>query len=119
MKDHLLGKQLQSATSLASSFNTAAVSVINMENIFVTIETASVVTNAGTFVPQIRVKKSLNEYSGWISLTLDTPVILANADIATVINLRNLPPCELRIAYTKSSGVVDGTVTIWVSGREA
>ncbi len=115
-RDILVGTKLSNAVSLAASFNTAWVPVTHMCLVGFTIETASVVTNAGTFIPQIRIKKDDNNYSGPIDLDLSVPIVLANANIATFVNLNQLPPVEVRMKYTKSSGTVDGTVTIWVSG---
>lgn len=118
MKDHLLGKHVESDTSLAASFNTAAFRVISMNNVGFIAVTTGVTANTGAIVPQVRIKKSETEYSAWVNLTLDTPVVLADADISYFINLNPLPPVEIRLAYTKGSGTQDGTVDIWMSGVE-
>lgn len=117
-KDLLVGRLLNNATSLAASFNTSAIIVRSMDNVGFTVITSGVTANTGTVIPQIRIKQDDNFYSGWIDLTLDVPVILANADISQFINLNQLPPCEVRLKYTKSGGTTDGTVIIYASGTE-
>lgn len=117
MKDHLLGKNLSLAQSLAASFNTEAIPVRKIDNVGFTVESSGVASNTGTFIPQVRIKKDENNYSGWIDLTLDPIVALTDTDISQFINLNQLPPCEVRLKYTASIGA-DGTVTIWVSGTE-
>lgn len=118
MSDHLLGKKLIDAVSLAASFNSDIITVIGMYNVGFTLETTSLTANTGTVIPQMRIKKNQNEYSGWIDITLSSPVVFAGANIATFVSLNQLPPCELRLKYTKGSGTQDGILTSWISGTK-
>lgn len=116
-RDLIVGANLSNAVSLAASFNTGFVPVRDVDNIGFTIETTGVTTNDGTFIPQVRILKDNNNFSGWIDLTLDTPIVLANADISVFVNLNQLPPCQVRIKYTQGSSTPNGTVVIWASGK--
>lgn len=117
-KGFVKGYKLSSAQSLASNFNSDPVTVKTMDNVGLLIETDSVTDNTGTFDVQVKIHKDDNNESGWATLTLSTTPTLADADNQFFVNLNQLPPCKLRVAFTAAGGTPDGTCDIWMSGKQ-
>lgn len=116
-KNAIPAYRLVNAQSLAASFNSAIVTLATATHIGFNCSTASVVTNAGTFGIEFRVYQGLHDFSDWTALTLSSTPTLANADAKFLMDV-TVPPGQVRMTYTKSSGTVDGTVTVWVSGDQ-
>jgi hypothetical protein len=115
-KEVLHGFQLKNDQSLAASFQTDPVTVKYMDNVGFNISTASVTDNTGSFAVQHRIYKDANNASAWATLTLDTTPTLADGNDTFFVNLNQLPPGQVRIAFTAAGGTPDGTCDIWVSG---
>lgn len=113
-------KFLANNTSLAASFNSDPVPVDAKTNIVgINIATSSITDNTGDFVIQHRIYKDANNFSSWADLTLDSNIVLANADITTLVYLIDLPKGEIRVKFTAAGVTPDGTVDLWVSGKES
>jgi hypothetical protein len=112
--------RLTTARSLATQFFTSATNVDYLDNCGIIIDATGVTDNTGEFTVQVRFKdvKNPNIVSSWGELTLDTPVVLADADGVLVINLNQIPFSEFRIAFTPAGGVPDGIATIWIGNRQ-
>lgn len=109
--------KLASATSIAASFNSAAFDVNQADNVFIILSTTGVTSNTGTFSVQARIKKDINNFSNWVTLTLDSTPTLASADADFGINLNQIPFDEARVVYT-ASGTSAGTVDIWIEVKQ-
>lgn len=113
-----LSKQIATAQSLAASFNSEITTIKTVDNVAYTIQTASVTDNTGTFGVQFRAYKDDNTVGSWIDLTLSSTPTLADADDGFLINLNQLPPGQVRLAFTAAGGTPDGTAEIWISGKQ-
>lgn len=118
-KQLLPAVKINSATSLATSFQTSAIRVETADNIGVWIYCNSVTDNTGTFAIQLRPWRDNNTYGDWITLTLDTVPTLAGADADFFVNLNQIPNCQLRASFVAAGGTPDGNCDIWVSGTGA
>lgn len=112
----LRGKQIESAMSLAGGDTQSAVFNIprTIMNVGIIIETSSVTDNTGTFDVQYRINTG-DETTGWATLTLGSTPTLADADATFLINLNQIPPGDIRIAYNNGGGTPDGTAAIWIA----
>lgn len=115
-KTALPGYKLATAESLAADFETAAVTVLTMDNVGINIATSGVTDNTGTFAVEHRIYKDEQNYSAWAELTLSPAPSLASADDVLFINLNQLPPGQIRVTFTAAGGTPDGTCDVWVSG---
>lgn len=112
-KQLLLAKKIETAKTLATSFNSDAIDVNTADNVGFFIYTDSVTDNTGNFQVQIRPYKDSTSSGAWIDL--GSASTLADADNSFFVVNRQLPNCQLRIAYTAAGGTPDGTCDIWVS----
>lgn len=112
----LRGKQIESAMSLSGGDTQSEVFNIpySLTNVGIIIETSGVTDNTGTFDVQYRVNNG-DEQSGWATLTLGSTPTLANANATYLINLNQIPPGDIRIAYNSGGSVPDGTAAIWIA----
>lgn len=108
--------KLANDTAMSASFNSAAVTVTNVNRVSFNISTASVTAGTGTFQVQHRHYIDANNYSDWATLTLDSTPTMAAANATFYVDV-NVTPGQLRIKYTAAS-TPDGTCDIWVSGVE-
>jgi hypothetical protein len=113
-------KLLAENQSLGSSFNSDSVAIDAKTNILgINLSTSSITDNTGDFVIQHRIWKDFNSFSGWADLTLSSTIVLNNANITTLIYLIDLPKGQVRVSFTAAGSTPDGTVDIWVSGKES
>lgn len=108
-------KKLESAKSLASSFQTDPTDIKYMHNVGYTIACSGVTSNTGEFKVEARIKESETSYSDWMELEFSTPIQLTNADKDIIINLNQLPFSQVRLTFTDSAG--DGVCDIFVSAK--
>lgn len=108
--------KLLNAESLAASFESEPVTITTVTHVGITLETASVTDNTGTFGVQWRAYKDAQNYSAWATLSLSSTPTLADANMTDLLDLR-LPPGQFRITFTAAGGTPDGTVTAWVTGN--
>lgn len=111
--------QLETARTLATDFQTSEIRVETADNIGLFIYANSVTDNTGEFTVQVRPWKNANSYDDWITLTLDTTMILANAATSFFVNLNQVPNCQMRVKFVAAGGTPDGNCDIWVSGTGA
>lgn len=118
-KAFLKGHQLETAKTLATSFDSAIFHIPEkLSNIGIHIDCASVTDNTGDFDVQHRINDGRGNQSGWASLGLDTILVLASADKNMFANLNQIPPGDLRVVFTAAGTIPDGTCDIWVCGQE-
>jgi hypothetical protein len=116
----MLAKQIESAKTLASNFQTSAIRIETTDNVGFFIYCSSVTDNTGSFAAEVRPYKDDNTVGeDWIPLSLDTTPILNNADDDFFISLNQLPTCQVRLNFTAAGSVPDGTCNIWISATEA
>lgn len=106
-------KQLESAKTLASDFQTSVYEVNQGDVVAFVIDCNSVTDNTGTFTVQVRFRKDKNTVTSWVDLTLDSTPTLANAAEEFYIQLSNLVADEVRISFVAAGGTPDGTCDIW------
>jgi hypothetical protein len=119
-KDSVFGYKLTTAQSLSASFNSAVFRVKYLDNIGINIDCTGVTSNTGTFAIQHRiVKEALPSEStfksSWATLTLDAVPTLAGASTVFFVNLNQVPPGEIRVAFTAAGGSPNGSCDIWLS----
>ena len=104
---------LESSKSLGTSFNTDPINIDTAFNVGFFIYASSVTDNTGNFQIQIRPYKDVANSGDWINL--GSASTLANADADFFKTQTDLPPCQVRIAFTAAGGTPDGSCDIWVS----
>lgn len=112
----LKGKQIESAMSLSGGDTESEIFNIprSLANVGIIIETSGVTDNQGTFDVQYRINND-KEQSGWATLTLGSTPTLSDADATLLINLNQIPPGDVRIAYNSAGVTPDGTAAIWIA----
>lgn len=118
-KQLLPAKQLESAKTLASSFQTSEVTVDTADNIGLWIYASSVTDNTGTFGVDVRPYRDQNTYGDWVALSLSPTSTLANTDQNFFISLNQLPNCQVRVNFTAAGGTPDGVCDVWIAGTGA
>lgn len=101
------------AESLAADFQSGATDLNYIDNVGITISTSGVTDNTGTFTIEIR----NGENDSWQTLSLDTPMVLSNADASFNVSLNQVPFSQIRIAFAAAGGTPDGTATAWIVGK--
>lgn len=112
-------KKVSDAQSLGADFSTDPIDVgTRVDNVGINIETSGVTDNTGIFYIDHRVYKDANNASGWAELTLSSAPTLADGNDTFLINLNQLPKGQIRVRFVAAGGTPDGTVDIWVAGKE-
>lgn len=109
--------KLETAKSLASSFQTDWINISFLTNCGFIMNCNSVTDNTGTFAVEVRSKKSENEVSDPVELTLSSTPTLADADADLAIDLANVPYDQIRLTFTPSAGSPDGDADIWLTTK--
>ncbi len=115
-KNILPPHKLIEAESLAADFESDPITITTATHLAITLETAGVTDNTGTFSVQYRVYKDDRESSEWINLTLTSVPTLEDADMTDLLDLR-VPPGQVRVTFVASGSTPDGAVTCWVTGN--
>ena len=102
--------RLESAKTLASSFDTLEVSLERLEKMAIVIACSSVTDNTGSFVLQVAIGNS-----GWINITSIPAMTLANAAATFLVDPFESACEKFRVKFTAAGGTPDGTVTIDVN----
>lgn len=119
-KNMLPAKQIESAKTLASNFQTDAIRIETADNVGFYIYCSSVTDNTGTFAAEVRPYKDDNTLGeDWIPLTLSTTPTLNNADDDFFVSLNQLPNCQVRLSFSAAGTTPDGTCNIWISATGA
>lgn len=89
-----------------------------MSNVSFIIQGRNVTTSTAQFYIEVRNGEGStnNPWSDWQRLTLETPLLLANADFDEVVILHELVFDEVRIVLVGDAGG-DGDFSIWCKGR--
>lgn len=112
--------KISDGVSLGASFQTDPVDVHAKINILgINIATSSITDNTGDFVIEHRIYKDAQNFSSWAELSLSSTIVLNNANITTLVYLTGLPKGQIRVNFTAAGTTPDGTVDIWVSGKES
>jgi len=109
-------KKIESAKSLAANFVTEETNIQNLDNVGYLIECSGITANEGIFTVEVKIQVTENQESEWSTLTLDSSMILANADNNFVVYLNQLPFTHVRIRFTTSSST-DGIADIFIMSK--
>lgn len=98
--------KLIDAQSLADDFESSVVTVVTATHLAISLETAGVTNNTGTFGVQHRIYKDSREYGPWVSLTLSSTPTIGDANMVDMLDLR-VPPGQVRVIYTAAGDSVE------------
>lgn len=116
---NLARKKLFSAQSLAANFTSLITDVNWLHGLSVTLETAGVTSNTGTFTLEFRntVSDDPNDQSSWrVYPGLTSTLADTNAEIT--FRVTDILESEVRISFVAAGVGPNGTVTAFLNARQ-
>lgn len=110
--------------SLASTVNSKAFSLLDLDNVGITLNTSAVTTNTGTFTVEGTNDNPYNmdgstKTSGvvWFNIPVSPTMVLANANATFEPDLNQVPWAYLRVKFVPAGGTPNGTVVGTICGK--
>lgn len=93
-------RKMETAISLASSFETDPIELETISLVGFNIASSDISTNTGEFSVQHRINANSNQISEWCTLTLDSTPRWADEDDVLEAIAGSLPPGQVRLAFS-------------------